>query len=263
MPLKITALGSSFAAGISIPPATGPKAASRSASNYAHLLSSSLSAQLTDLTISGATLKSIAFEPQITRSGESFPPQVEGLEKDVEVVTITAGGNDLGYVGALMLDSVKSYTVGSLACNLYDYFSSADEEKEAMSEEELTELYLQVLDAIHARAPKAKVFIVEYLTLLGPDAKPGDVPLSAEQIVYHRSIGEKLQRATAKAADARKEWCECAHVHHLSREHGIGSNEPWVEGFGLGMLVRGIAPFHPNAAGHRAVAGMLEEKLRK
>jgi len=106
MSLHITALGSSFAAGVSIPPQSGPKAAFRSEKNYAHLLAQKLDAKLTDLTISGATLKTIGEDPQ-TAIGETFAPQIEGLGEDVDVVTITAGGNDLGYIGDLCLDSLS------------------------------------------------------------------------------------------------------------------------------------------------------------
>jgi hypothetical protein len=83
MSLHIAALGSSFAAGISIPPQAGPKAASRSGNNYAHLLAQKLNAKLTDMTISGATLKTIGQESHTTNC-VTFAPQIEGLEEDVE-----------------------------------------------------------------------------------------------------------------------------------------------------------------------------------
>jgi lysophospholipase L1-like esterase len=261
MPPHVASLGSSFAAGPRIPPQIGPKAASRSANNYAHLLAEKLNATLTDMTISGATLKTIADEPQIAR-GQTFAPQIEGLSEDIDIVTITAGGNDLNYVGDMLLDTANNYIVGSWILRMYSYFFPALA-KDVMEEEQLTTLYISILDKIHCKSPKARVFLVQYLTLLGPHVRPQvDVPLSTKQIRYHSEVAEKLQRATAKAADARQEWCECLSVHQASQQHGIGSAEPWVEGFGLGLLVRGVAPYHPNAAGMNAVSSMLYEKLK-
>jgi hypothetical protein len=40
-------------------------------------------------------------------------------------------------------------------------------EKIIMSEEELKNLYISVLDVIHVKLPKTRVYIVEYLCLLG------------------------------------------------------------------------------------------------
>lgn len=263
MPLHITALGSSFAAGISIPPQSGPKAASRSENNYAHLLAKKLDAKLTDQTISGATLKSIAFESQ-TANGYTFPPQIEGLDEDVDIVTITAGGNDMRYVGNLFLDSINGYLLGRALMGTFAYFFPEKMVAKGISEEETTKLYIEVLDKIHAKAPRARIFVVEYLLLLGDDTRAGvDAPLSEEQVKQHKEIGERLKRATRKAAEARKEWCECVSMHELSAKHGIGSEEPWVEGFGLGLFARGVAPYHPNALGHQAVADILYEKLKR
>ena len=50
----VASLGSSFAAGPGIEPAAD-RAARRSARNYPHLLAARLGAELTDLTVSGAT----------------------------------------------------------------------------------------------------------------------------------------------------------------------------------------------------------------
>lgn len=215
------------------------------------------------MTVSGATLKSIAFEPQMA-NGSTFPPQIEGLEDDADIVTITAGGNDMRYVGDMIFDSVKGYLLGKALMGTFGYFFPEKLSEKGINEEEATKLYIEVLDKIHARAPKARVFVVEYLTLLGDDVRAGvDVLLSEEQIKHHKEVGESLQRATRKAAEAKKEWCVCIPMHELSRGHGIGSEEPWVESFGLRILGRGVAPYHPNPLGHRVIADVIYEKLKK
>ena len=74
----------------------------RSQKNYAHQLAERLGARLVDLTVSGATTTNIIDTPQQTAAGGMYPPQVDGVPADADVVTITAGGNDLQFAGAML-----------------------------------------------------------------------------------------------------------------------------------------------------------------
>lgn len=67
----------------------------RSTVNYPSFLAKRLDAKLTDLTVSGATLLNVLDTPQGML--KSFRPQVDGVTSDADIVTITAGGNDMGY----------------------------------------------------------------------------------------------------------------------------------------------------------------------
>ncbi len=94
---SMAALGSSFAAGPGLPDVVNRRAM-RSSRNYAHLTATALGARLIDATISGATTDTILTVPQrvgVTR----FPPQIDSIDPtlDLDLVTITAGGNDLDY----------------------------------------------------------------------------------------------------------------------------------------------------------------------
>jgi hypothetical protein len=104
--LRIASLGSSFAAGPDIPPQIEPLAAMRSGQNYPHLLAQRLNAELTDLSVSGATLLNITVEPQSAPLSEQvFPPQISNIPKDADIITVTAGGNDLNYIGGMISDA--------------------------------------------------------------------------------------------------------------------------------------------------------------
>ncbi len=95
--LRMVALGSSFAAGPGIEPVVD-RAAGRSGRNYAHLVATRLGASLVDATVSGATTETVLRARQ--RVGlRTFPPQIELVTADADLVTVTAGGNDLGYLG--------------------------------------------------------------------------------------------------------------------------------------------------------------------
>ena len=47
-----------------------------------------------------------------------------------------------------------------------------------------------------------------------------------------------------------------------SQEHELGSEAPWVTGFGyLSTLWEGIVPYHPNLAAHESIADVLFERI--
>lgn len=251
--LRIAALGSSFAAGPSIEPIID-QAAMRSSRNYAHQLAENLDAELTDLTVSGATLLNVLDEEQ-SMVWQTFDPQLDHLPTDVDVVTLTAGGNDLQYIGSLIYDSLLSYS-GPVK----SWFSSKPAAP-ALSLNQLTDRFIAVLEKIHDIAPKAKVFLVEYVCIVGSSTRPGqDTPLTADQVQHCDGVANLLSRAYREVAKACY-WAEVMPVSDLSREHALGSAKPWVEGFSPDMLVRGPTPYHPNLAAHTAIAEMLQRQI--
>src|SRR5580693_568311 len=96
---RYVAMGSSFAAGPGLKPRApgSPRRAGRSAVNYAHLVADRLGLELTDVTYSGATTQ------DILAGAPGKPPQLDAVTADTRLVTLTAGGNDVGYVPRLVL----------------------------------------------------------------------------------------------------------------------------------------------------------------
>ena len=251
--LKIVALGSSFAAGPSIDPIIN-QAAMRSGRNYAHQLAEKLDADLVDLTVSGATLLNVLNEPQETRSGQIFLPQLEGLLSDADLVTLTGGGNDLGYSYGMIHDAMLSYA-GPLR-HLLDRWM--EHPATPVDLRQLTDRFIAVIDKVHEIAPKAKVYLVQYLSVFGESSRPGNgIPLSWEQIDYYRRRGVLLDQAYERAVEARPEFTKLIPVGKMSEGHEVGTTTPWMEGFTVAMLLRGQVPYHPNLAGHTAVAEAL------
>jgi lysophospholipase L1-like esterase len=253
----LVALGSSFAAGPGIDPVVD-RAAGRSGRNYAHLLAERLGARLTDLTVSGATTATILEQPQRTLR-RRFPPQVAGLPADADLVTITAGGNDLGYIGGL----TRAAFAGRLARRpltrrigraiLRTAIPAAtDEDVEGAA----TGL-VRVVRAVRARVPEATVVLVDYLPVLGPaTATSREVPLRPVDIAAFRNVAAGLDAAFEAAAG--RTGAQLLRASVLGAEHALGSPRPWVTGYRPG---RGAVAFHPNAAGMAAVAGALVDLL--
>jgi lysophospholipase L1-like esterase len=155
----------------------------RSQKNYAHRLAERLGARLVDLTVSGATTANIVDTPQQTAGGVVYPPQVDGVPADADVVTITAGGNDLQFAGAMLYAAwlrlePESPAVPMLGAMFPD---GVPLPTERAVEQAATGLAL-VIEKARAKAPAARVLLVDYLTVLdgasgpatGPDSPPGE-----------------------------------------------------------------------------------------
>jgi lysophospholipase L1-like esterase len=254
---RIAALGSSFAAGPGIPPVVD-KGAMRSGSNYPHVLAELLGADLVDLTVSGATTATILDSPQRTLR-KKFPPQIEGVPADVELVTITAAGNDLNYIGSMLATALAARMRGrTLTKPLARLVPKAA--PPALTHDDYdraTNSLLRVVDAVRARAQNARVVLVDYFTVLGEDARYDSraAPFTDEQIAAFRGVGDGLTQAFAAAAS--RTGADLVLVSALSADHGIGASDPWMHG---ALDARRFASwFHPNAAGMRAVA----EEIRR
>ena len=251
---RYVALGSSMAAGPGIRPrASGaPLAAGRSARNYPHLVASRLGLDLVDVTFSGATTANVLNEAQ-----RGAPPQISALDGSENLVTVTIGGNDVGYVQTLFAAGLPRWMRGVpvLGAALRRQLDRAARDSAL---EALVASLGEVGRAIRARSPEAKVFFVDYLTLLPPEGMSAP-PLAAEDVATGRHIADTLERLTAEAAAAT--GCGLVRVAQPSRPHHAWSAEPWTTGFGLPVPGR-PAPLHPNAAGMRAVADLVTAQVR-
>lgn len=260
MSLRIASLGSSFAAGPSIPPVENDSAG-RSGANYAHLLAERVAGTLTDLSVCGATLLHLLDTPQHA-GGKEFAPQIDDLPENTDLVLVLGGGNDIGYVGGLFDDTLKRSLPGTALM----YLRGADPDHEAKTQlqldlDGLVQRYGTVLDAIHRKAPGAYVLVVEYQAVLGPDTRPGeDVVFGADRIAYHREVAARLQEATRKAVCGREEWCSTVDIAEASETHAIGAEDPWIFGFTWKLFYQGCA-YHPRPGGMAAIADLIYDKM--
>ncbi|SEH50449.1 GDSL-like Lipase/Acylhydrolase family protein [Mycolicibacterium rutilum] len=246
---RYVALGSSMAAGPGIRPrATGsPRRAGRSQRNYPHLVAARLGLDLVDVTYSGATTAHILTEPQ---HGE--PPQISALDGTEELVTITIGGNDVGYVPMLAVAGLPHMLravplIGGLLR------AQVDRSARDAALRQVGAALETVGREVRARSPHARVCFVDYLTLLPPAGTPAP-PLSDADADTGRHIADALERATAEAAAAT--GCQVVKVAEPSRAHHAWSQDPWTTTTGLPLPGR-PAPLHPNAAGMSAVADLV------
>jgi lysophospholipase L1-like esterase len=253
---RYVALGSSFAAGPGIGPraAGAPRWSGRSARNYAHLVAERFDFELTDVTFSGATTAHLLADHQ-----HAAPPQITTLDGSESLVTVTIGGNDVGYVPLLMAAALprgarRLPLLGGRISELLD----RDVRDRALAEVSYS------LGAVgreaRRRAPHARIFFVDYLTLLPPEGIAAQ-PLSEADADLGRRVASTLEKLTADAA--AQTGCEIIRAGAASRDHHAWSAEPWTTTPAKYVvpLPGRPAPLHPNAAGMRAVAELIAAQL--
>jgi lysophospholipase L1-like esterase len=245
---RYVAMGSSFGAGPGLRPRApgSPRRAGRSAANYAHLVARALSLDLRDVTFSGATTGDL-----LNPAAAGQPAQLDAVTPDTALVTITAGGNDVGFLPRLTLASLPGPLrvlprVRAQVAGLGD--PGAADERFARLERNLTE----VARRLHDRAPACRVLLVDYLTILPPEG-PVSGPPPPEIAAWGRGTAARLAAVTRQAAQAY--GLEYVAASAASAGHHAWSAAPWTRRFHLSL--RGGAPYHPNAAGMDAVAGLV------
>jgi lysophospholipase L1-like esterase len=245
---RYVALGSSFAAGpwVGRRSPGSPRRSGRSSSNYASLFAARAGLSLRDVTFVGATAAEL-----IDGQDGAGPPQIDAVTADADLVTLTCGGNDVNYIGRLM--------VGSLPWPLRSLPGARKEaaETDALTSERLEGLgatFDRVLTEVRRRAPHARIVMVDYLTILPPDGSVPTGRLPGSVASWGREVATRLSAET-RAAAARHD-CGFVCASEASRDRHAWSPAPWTRRYNL--WPRDGAPFHPNQAGMRAVADLLE-----
>jgi lysophospholipase L1-like esterase len=249
---EYVALGSSYGAGPGLGDRVSgsPRLAGRSTHNYAHVLADRLKLRLTDVTFSGATVAQIlGLEP-----GPTPAPQLDAVTAETRLVTLTAGGNDLGYIGLMVTASlpplVRLITGGNR--RLAELRNDAEFERKGSA---LGDNLMTLFDGIRARAPQATIAITDYLALLPQDGSAP--PLARDDAErgrrYWNHVNLALRQAAARGGVA------FADVSSASASHHAWSSDPWTERF---VLLGGkAAAYHPTRTGMIAVADALEGAL--
>ncbi|WP_066582719.1 SGNH/GDSL hydrolase family protein [Cellulomonas timonensis] len=256
------ALGDSFAAGPGIPVTVDVECA-RSDGNYPHLVAGELGLALIDVTCRGASIDDLIDIPESAGvHGAPLPRQVDALLPDTSLVTVTAGGNDVGFFAALRSwSAVHAAERGQLPHGRGGLASPTPQPVDrARVEDSLRGIGPRlgdVLSAVRVHAPDARVVLVDYLTVLPPmGTEVPEVPVTSAEQEFLWHVAHALGDATATAA--RDHGAMLGRGSAASREHHAGSPEPWVEGFFPGL---NVPPYHPDAAGHMAVARLVLDAL--
>lgn len=246
------ALGSSYAAGLGLGPRApgSPIISARTVNGYPQQLARLLKVpSFTDMSSSGSTVRHVLHGGQMLLGA-----QIDALGPDTRLVTLTAGGNDVGYVGDLtaMAYSNQGGIIGTLVGVFWNGAKPVAERKFSDLENNLT----ATLFEIRRRSPSARIVVATYPTILPDSGTCAALGISEGQAELMRVVGLKLAETTRTAAV--KAGVTIVDVASLSHGHDACQNDPWVNGF----RPKAGADFHPTLAGARATAQAVAATIR-
>ncbi|HEU5062259.1 MAG TPA: SGNH/GDSL hydrolase family protein [Solirubrobacterales bacterium] len=254
-PLRYVALGDSYSAasGVLPPDPTAPPQCLRSVRNYPRVIAGATGAHLTDVTC-GAAETADFFEPQYF----GVPPQLDAVEKDTQLVTMTIGGNDSGvFINAILsCGSAGLLTLGQGSPCEDRYGSSFEDTIRITTYPAL----VRALAAVHERAPRAKVAILGYPWIMPASGGCFDkMPVAEGDVPYLRGIQATLNHAVRRAAAATGSTYVNLNLvsdgHDACKPIGVRWVEPVLQGTNPVIV-------HPNALGEREMAAQAMKVLR-
>ena len=242
------ALGSSFAAGAGLGPLQkgSPHLCARSINGYPQQLSRMLKLDIVDMSCGGATTS------HVLNGGQFFQgPQTRVVGSETRLVTITVGGNDIGYIGDLsMLAARRGHTLFDWTSR--QFWKGPRKKRDYQTvEQQLSD----VLAFIHRHAPRARIVLATYPAILPSSGTCPRLQLSAEAVQDLRAVADRLAEVTRDAAE--KGGALLVDMNKLGVQHNACSPHPWTSGWTNG----GIAPFHPTLAGATATARAIASAL--
>lgn len=247
---EYVALGDSAAAGpLILPPDLSSPGCLRSLADYPHVAASQLGVPLEDVTCSGATTADM-YAPQSTETGP-VPPQLDALSAATRTVTVTIGGNDVGLVGAAT--SCINLLPG-INPDCVDRFTAGGHDQLAEKIAAFEPTWGALLDAIHAKAPNAAVYVAGYGTYLPQNGCWPIAPLTPRDANYIQGSIDKTNAALARQAAAHD--ARYVDVRTASIGHDV-CKLPGVKWFESVIPTAVAAPLHPNATGMRHIGALV------
>jgi lysophospholipase L1-like esterase len=256
------ALGDSYAAGPLFPLQIPPFGCLKSDHNYAHLAAPSLRLPLSDPSCSGAETEDMTTAQNVSPGPN--PPQFDSLEPRTKLVTLQIGGNDIGFSEIIRNCQSQTSPAGH-PCQ--DHYVTASGDEISKRIQATAPKVAAVIQGIHARSPKAKVYVVNYLPILpeGPLA-PGlpegcwpQVPVANDDVPYLRAKEKELNAMLAAQAAANRARVLDTYTLGIGHDACRPPVLRWVE---PEVPVNAAAPFHPNLGGMQAEAGLLAQTAR-
>ena len=161
--------------------------------------------------------------------------QVSSLSASTDLVTITIGGNDVGFADVVITCTISSYDGCAAAVQ-----SARDKEDAVLVKLDTT------YQTIRSRAPDAKVIVLAYPILFDTTSAycgVGGMSLAKRQLINDgdEELSDLIRdHATAAGfvfADARDTFAG----------HGICASAPWLNGL---TVIPATNSFHPNLSGY-------------
>ncbi|MFF7974266.1 GDSL-type esterase/lipase family protein [Streptomyces sp. NPDC007905] len=246
--LDYAALGDSYSAASGVLPVDPTNLLClRSTANYPHVIAERAGARLTDVTCGAAQTKDFT-EAQYP----GVAPQVNAVNADTDVVTLTIGGNDNGtFINAIVSCGALGVLSGGKGSPCKDkYGTSFDDAIDANTYPALK----TALRSVRAKAPSARVAVLGYPWITPATADPScfaKLPVASGDVPYLHALQAHLNAVVARAAEETGstyvDFGKASEGHDACKAVGTRWIEPLLFG-------RNIVPVHPNALGEQRMA---------
>jgi len=235
------ALGSSYAAGAGLGPRQpgSPILCQRSDNGYPPRLARKLGLPLVDMTCSSSVTKHVLVGGQYFQDA-----QIRTLNSKTQLVTLTAGGNDVGFVRDLFLMALRNSDTwaGWMVRKLW----SGPPPMANRDFPKLSATLTSLIREIHRRSPQADIVVATYPAVLPPSGTCPRLRLTASDAGIMRQVQARLSAVTRRVAV--HEGAKVVDMTALGVDHNACSVTPWTRGWDA----LGKSPFHPNLAGAQA-----------
>ena len=207
-----------------------------------------LGLDLVDVTYSGATTANVLTDPQ-----NGAPPQVDALDGSEDLVTVTIGGNDAGYVPLLMAAGLPRIVRSlPLIGGVVREHTRPDGPRSGAGRGG------RVVEGGRPHAAPAVAAGEGAVRRLPDPAAAGGTPrLHCPMSTSRWAVGSPTRWSASPARrppTPAAQWVRVARGQ--PRTPCLVTYEPWTTKFGLPLPGR-PAPLHPNAEGMRAVADLV------
>lgn len=232
--LRYVALGDSYSSGVGASPydpASG--ACARSARSYAPLFAAEHRTSFTFAACSGA------------KTADVLATQIGALNASTDLVTITIGGNDIGFSKVLGTCTLSSTDSGC---------ATAVDVAEASAVTVLSARLVHTYAAIRHAAPNARVTVLGYPRLFETTAnctEPG-VPNLTRRIKLNQG-DDLLNRVTRTISHLF--GFTFVDVRNAFAGHSLCSADPWIHTPTVPTI---IGPYHPTPTGYQAYLRALD-----
>ncbi len=253
---RYAGLGDSFAAGPLIPVQLRPFGCLKSSNNYAQLVQRRKGfAEFRDASCSGARTDHMT-QPQNVSPGPN-PPQFNALSGETVAVTVTIGGNDIGFSGIAETCFTPTPRADS-PCR--DHYTAGGQDEISRRIAEAGVKVDAVLDGIRTRSPQATTFVVNYSALFpheGPGCYP-QRPVADGDVAYLRAKQEELNGMLATQAAANGARLVDVYAASVGHDACAPPLIRWVEPY---APANAAAPLHPNLIGMDAMARLVMAEM--
>ncbi len=173
------------------------------------------------------------------RTADVLANQISALQTSTDLVTITIGGNDVGFQAVL---GTCTFAESDRTC-----FAAVDA-AEAFARSVLPGRLARTYAAIRSAAPDAQVIVLGYPRLF--DLAPGCADPLAPNLARRQRLneGSDVLNTVIQKTVSQQPGFSFTDVRGRFDGHGVCSADPWING---PSVPPSVGPYHPNETGYR------------